>query len=371
MKVKRIVANIDTPDIAAAKRFYQDVLGLDLVMDLGLIATYGSSDEMRVQISFAEQGGSGTPVPDLSIEVDDVDAALEAMKKAGLRDRVRSGRRAVGRQALLSCATRSASWSTSSRIRQRLAPGRRSRLVCLPASLPVQRGRACCRNGAFRSLALQMTDGSNFSPHLNGERWRGSEPDRGGPWRAQDAAPYPPCFSRNASADRCAEIVERGAQPRMVPVPPGERLVALGGPAVEALADRLCRHAADDRVGRDILRHDRAGADRRAVADRDAGQDGRAVAEPGVVADGDALGAAPGEEVALVLGVVPIVGGAVGEVVQRRPPGRVVGGVDAHGGGDVGELADRRAPDAAVLHHVGIVAERRLSETRQRSAISV
>ena len=29
------------------------------------------------------QGGSGTPVPDLSIEVDDVDAALAAMKAAG------------------------------------------------------------------------------------------------------------------------------------------------------------------------------------------------------------------------------------------------------------------------------------------------
>lgn len=33
MKVKRIVCNIDTPDIAAAKCFYQDVLGLDLLMD--------------------------------------------------------------------------------------------------------------------------------------------------------------------------------------------------------------------------------------------------------------------------------------------------------------------------------------------------
>lgn len=35
MKVKGIVANIDTRDIAAAKRFYQDVLGLDLLMDHG------------------------------------------------------------------------------------------------------------------------------------------------------------------------------------------------------------------------------------------------------------------------------------------------------------------------------------------------
>ncbi|MCZ8517176.1 VOC family protein [Paenibacillus filicis] len=83
MKVKRIVANVDTQDIAAAKRFYQDVLGLDLLMDHGWIATYGSLEEMSIQISFASQGGSDTPIPDLSIEVDDVDAALERMNLAG------------------------------------------------------------------------------------------------------------------------------------------------------------------------------------------------------------------------------------------------------------------------------------------------
>jgi catechol 2,3-dioxygenase-like lactoylglutathione lyase family enzyme len=38
---------------------------------------------MSVQISVASEGGSGTQVPDLSIEVDDVNAALERMKKAG------------------------------------------------------------------------------------------------------------------------------------------------------------------------------------------------------------------------------------------------------------------------------------------------
>lgn len=83
MKVKRIVANIDTQDIAAAKSFYQDVLGLDILMDHGWIVTYGSDEDMGIQISFASQGGSDTPTPDLSIEVDDVDAALEGMKKAG------------------------------------------------------------------------------------------------------------------------------------------------------------------------------------------------------------------------------------------------------------------------------------------------
>ena len=52
-------------------------------MDLGWIATYGSREAMAVQISFASQGGSGTPTPDLSIEVDDVDAAFKRMSNAG------------------------------------------------------------------------------------------------------------------------------------------------------------------------------------------------------------------------------------------------------------------------------------------------
>ncbi|GAB6926524.1 VOC family protein [Paenibacillus sp. JCM 10914] len=83
MRVKRIVANIDTKEIAAAKRFYQEVLGLDLLMDLGWIATYGSQEMMSVQLSFASEGGGGTPVPDLSIEVDDLESVLDDMKGAG------------------------------------------------------------------------------------------------------------------------------------------------------------------------------------------------------------------------------------------------------------------------------------------------
>ena len=83
MTVRRIVANIETKDAAAARRFYHDVLGLDVLMDQGWIVTYGSGEQMQVQVSFMAQGGSGTPVPDLSIEVDDVEAALEGMKVAG------------------------------------------------------------------------------------------------------------------------------------------------------------------------------------------------------------------------------------------------------------------------------------------------
>ncbi|MGV3743166.1 MAG: hypothetical protein ACO1NO_12745, partial [Burkholderiaceae bacterium] len=56
------------------------------------------------------------------------------------------------------------------------------------------------------------------------------------------------------------------------------------------------------------------------------------------------------------IGIRPVIGGAVGEVVQRGAPGRMVRRVDAHGGGDIDELADPGAPDRAVLHHIGIVA---------------
>jgi catechol 2,3-dioxygenase-like lactoylglutathione lyase family enzyme len=82
MKVKRIVADVGVQDPAAAKRFYQDILGLDVLMDMGWIATYGSRETMSIQISFMTEGGSGAPVPDLSIEVDDLDAAIARVKEA-------------------------------------------------------------------------------------------------------------------------------------------------------------------------------------------------------------------------------------------------------------------------------------------------
>ncbi|AKC71878.1 VOC family protein [Pandoraea oxalativorans] len=85
MKVNRIVANLAAPApqaLQAAQRFYGEVLGLDLLMDHGWIATYGNASKMSVQMSVATEGGNGTPVPDLSIEVDDVDEALARMREA-------------------------------------------------------------------------------------------------------------------------------------------------------------------------------------------------------------------------------------------------------------------------------------------------
>ena len=83
MNVKRVVANFYTADPALADKFYGQVLGMKVLMDMGWIRTYGVNAEMAVQVSFMSEGGSGTPVPDLSIEVDDLDAAFHALEAAG------------------------------------------------------------------------------------------------------------------------------------------------------------------------------------------------------------------------------------------------------------------------------------------------
>jgi catechol 2,3-dioxygenase-like lactoylglutathione lyase family enzyme len=84
MKVNRIVSNVATSDVDKAGAFYKEVLGLEVLMDLGWIRTYGSSAKMTIQMSVMSEGGSGTAVPDMSIEVDDVEEALVRVRKAGI-----------------------------------------------------------------------------------------------------------------------------------------------------------------------------------------------------------------------------------------------------------------------------------------------
>ncbi|WP_413614710.1 VOC family protein [Halomonas cupida] len=81
MKVKRIMANIRTENLDKAAAFYRDILGMELIMNHGWFQTYGSGEQMMVQISFGTEGGSGTSVPDLSIEVDDLNEALARIEK--------------------------------------------------------------------------------------------------------------------------------------------------------------------------------------------------------------------------------------------------------------------------------------------------
>src|SRR5690606_25867687 len=72
------------PDPSAAKAFYGDILDMDIVMDHGWIVTFATDAATTPQVSFASEGGSGTAVPDLSIEVDDLEAVLARVRDAGL-----------------------------------------------------------------------------------------------------------------------------------------------------------------------------------------------------------------------------------------------------------------------------------------------
>lgn len=83
MAVKRVVTNIATEQMDAARAFYGDILGMTLAMDHGWIITLVGEGEAAPQISFATEGGSGTSVPDLSIEVDDLEETHLRFLQAG------------------------------------------------------------------------------------------------------------------------------------------------------------------------------------------------------------------------------------------------------------------------------------------------
>ena len=84
MTVKRIVIDIATNDVPAIQTFYQDLFDLSPVMDQGWIVTLASGEAAKVQLSIASEGGSGTQVPDMSIEVDDIDAVYARAKSLGV-----------------------------------------------------------------------------------------------------------------------------------------------------------------------------------------------------------------------------------------------------------------------------------------------
>ena len=83
MTVRRIVTDIATSDVKAVSAFYAALFDLDVVMDQGWIVTLASSQQGPIQLSVACEGGNGAPVPDMSIEVDNVDDIHDRATAAG------------------------------------------------------------------------------------------------------------------------------------------------------------------------------------------------------------------------------------------------------------------------------------------------
>jgi catechol 2,3-dioxygenase-like lactoylglutathione lyase family enzyme len=83
MPVRRIVPDFHAEDPGASRVFYLDVLGMEVAMDLGWVVTYAAPGNPTAQISVMQDDASAQVQPDVSIEVDDVDAAHAAAHRLG------------------------------------------------------------------------------------------------------------------------------------------------------------------------------------------------------------------------------------------------------------------------------------------------
>jgi catechol 2,3-dioxygenase-like lactoylglutathione lyase family enzyme len=84
MSIRRVVPNItsDRPDESRA--FYSDFLGFEVGMDMGWIITFVSPTNPTAQISVFGSDGSAPVVPQITVEVTDVDALHAVAKRRNL-----------------------------------------------------------------------------------------------------------------------------------------------------------------------------------------------------------------------------------------------------------------------------------------------
>lgn len=82
MSIRRVVPNVRTESAEENREFY-GLLGFEEVMNQGWILTVASPSNPTAQVSFMTEDKTGPVVPDISVEVDDVDAAFAAMRERG------------------------------------------------------------------------------------------------------------------------------------------------------------------------------------------------------------------------------------------------------------------------------------------------
>jgi catechol 2,3-dioxygenase-like lactoylglutathione lyase family enzyme len=82
MTIRRSVPDISTTDPAASSAFYQ-LLGFRKAMDLGWVVNLVSPDNPSAQVILITKDPAAPVNPDLSVEVEDVDAVYDAVRAAG------------------------------------------------------------------------------------------------------------------------------------------------------------------------------------------------------------------------------------------------------------------------------------------------
>ena len=78
MGVRRVVPDLSSTSLEAAKGFYGDVLGLRPVRDHGWIVTLADPERPGTQISLMTHDATAPVIPDVPVQVDDVDACHAA-----------------------------------------------------------------------------------------------------------------------------------------------------------------------------------------------------------------------------------------------------------------------------------------------------
>lgn len=82
MTVRRSVPDITTSDTAASSAFYQ-LLGFREEMNLGWVVNLVSPSNPTAQIILITKDAAASVNPDLSVEVEDVDAVYESVRATG------------------------------------------------------------------------------------------------------------------------------------------------------------------------------------------------------------------------------------------------------------------------------------------------
>ena len=84
MSVRRIVPDIRSRHLEASREFYVDVLGLEVAMDMGFIVTLVSPSNPTAQVNLMRDDDSSTILPQISVEVADVDVVHSRAVSRGL-----------------------------------------------------------------------------------------------------------------------------------------------------------------------------------------------------------------------------------------------------------------------------------------------
>ncbi|GHB58254.1 MULTISPECIES: VOC family protein [Streptomyces] len=82
MSIRRVMPDIRSDAMEESRDFY-GLLGFEEVMNLGWVMTLASPSNPTAQVTFMSQDKSAPVVPDMSVEVDDVDAVHAAMRESG------------------------------------------------------------------------------------------------------------------------------------------------------------------------------------------------------------------------------------------------------------------------------------------------